>query len=57
MNGGAGFDWLNGGHLFHVINLEPGNYSIRMAIHGKKNEKSEGTKMRIARAIVYDQIK
>ena len=57
MNTGAGFHWLNGAHLFHVLNLEPGNHTIRMGINGKKNEKSSGTKMRIARAIVYDLIK
>jgi hypothetical protein len=56
MNTGAGFHWLNGAHLFHVINLEPRDHTIRMVINGKKNEKSEGTKIRIARAIVYDQI-
>ena len=57
MNRGAGFDWLNGAHLFHVLNLNPGEHTIRMVINGEKNEKSEGTKIRIARAIVYDQIK
>jgi hypothetical protein len=57
MNRGAGFDWLNGAHLFHIINLEPGDHTIRIVVNGKKNEKSEGTKIRIARAIVYDQIK
>jgi hypothetical protein len=54
MNTGAGYHWLNGAHLFHVINLEPGDHSIRIVMNGKKNEKSEGTKIRIARAIVYD---
>ncbi len=57
MKRGAGFQWLNGAHLFHVLNLEPGDHRIRMVMNGKKNEKSEGTKIRIARAIVYDQIK
>jgi hypothetical protein len=57
MNRGAGFDWLNGAHLFHVLSLEPGDHTIGMVINGKKNEKSEGTKIRISRAIVYDQIK
>jgi len=56
MKRGAGFQWLNGAHLFHVINLEPGDHSIRIVMNGKKNDKSEGTKIRIARAIVYDQI-
>jgi hypothetical protein len=56
METGAGFQWLNGAHLFHVINLEAGDHSIRIVINGKKNEKSEGTKIRIARAIVYDLI-
>jgi hypothetical protein len=57
MNTGAGFHWLNGAHLFHVINLEPGDHSIRIVMNGKKNEKSEGTKIQIARAIVYDEVK
>ena len=52
---GAGFHWLNGAHLFHVINLEPGDHKIAIRVNGKKNEKSEGTKLRIARAIVYDK--
>ena len=55
MNRGAGFHWLNGAHLFHVIDLEPGDHTIRMVLNGKKNEKSEGTKLRISRAIVYDK--
>ena len=57
MGTGGGFHWLNGAHLFHVINLEPGDHSIRMVLNGKKNSKSKGTEIRIARAIVYDQIK
>ena len=54
---GAGFQWLNGAHLFHVINLEKGDHAIRIVLNGKKNEKAEGTNIRIARAIVYDNIK
>jgi len=54
MNKGAGFQWLNGAHLFHVINLSSGKHTIKMVINGKKNEKSEGTKIYISRAIVYD---
>jgi hypothetical protein len=54
---GAGFQWLNGAHLFHVINLEKGDHTIRIVLNGKKNEKAEGTNIRIARAIVYDNIK
>jgi len=57
MERGAGFQWLNGAHLFHILNLPPGKHTIRMVINGSKNEKSVGTKMRIARAIVYEQIK
>ena len=56
MNRGAGHGWLNGAHLFHVINLEPGDHTIRIVVNGKKNDKSEGTKIRISRAIVYDRI-
>ena len=52
---GAGFQWLNGAHLFHVIGLEPGEHSILIRLNGTKNEKSEGTKLRVARAIVYDK--
>jgi len=54
-NMGAGFNWLNGAHLFHVINLEPGDHTIAIRLNGKKNEKSTGTKIQIARAIVYDK--
>ena len=25
---GAGFDWLNGAHLFHVLDLKPGRHTI-----------------------------
>jgi hypothetical protein len=28
MEGGAGFDWLNGAHLFHVRDLKPGRHTI-----------------------------
>ena len=56
MKWGAGDGWLNGAHLFHVINLDHGSHTIKMIINGEKNEKSSGTKLKIARAIVYDQI-
>ena len=51
---GAGFQWLNSAHLFHVLDLAPGQHTIRMVVNGKKNEKSTGTKMRVSRAIVYN---
>lgn len=54
MNRGAGFRWLNGAHLFHILNLEPGEHSIRMVINGKKNPKAMGTKLKVSRAIVYE---
>jgi hypothetical protein len=50
---GAGFHWLNGAHLFHVLNLTPGEHDIKLVINGNKNVKSLGTKLRISRAIVY----
>jgi len=53
MERGAGFDWLNGAHLYHVLNLEPGKHRIRMVINGKKNPEATGTKLKISRAIVY----
>ena len=53
MNRGAGFHWLNGAHLFHVLNLSPEEHTVRMVVNGKKNEKSTGTKLRVSRAIVY----
>jgi len=56
MGWGAGDGWLNGAHLAHVINLEPGEHTIKMVVTGKKNEQSEGTKLKVARAIVYDEI-
>jgi hypothetical protein len=57
MGWGSGNGWLNGAHLFHVLNLESGPHAIKMVINGEKNEKSEGTKLKISRAIVYDKIK
>ncbi len=57
MNCGAGFRWLNGAHLFHILDLSPGKHQIRIVINGKKNEKATGTKLRIARAIVYENKK
>jgi hypothetical protein len=56
MGWGSGDGWLNGAHLFHVLNLESGPHTIKMVITGERNEKSEGTKLKISRAIVYDQI-
>jgi hypothetical protein len=53
MNRGAGFQWLNGAHLFHILDLSPGEHTVRMVVNGKKNEKATGTKLRVARAIVY----
>lgn len=50
---GAGFQWLNGVHLFHILNLPTGKHEIKLSINGDKNEKSIGTKMYISRAIVY----
>ena len=45
----------NGAHLFHVLNLESGPHTIKVVITGDKNEKSEETKLKISRAIVYDK--
>ena len=56
MGWGSGNGWLNGAHIFHVLNLESGPHEIKMVINGEKNEKSEGTKLKISRAIVYDKI-
>ncbi len=50
---GAGFHWLNGTHLYYVLDLEPGDHTIRFVLNGNKNEKSTGTKVKISRAIVY----
>jgi len=55
MEHGAGFDWLNGAHLYHVLNLKPGKHIIRMIINGKKNQEATGTKLKISRAIVYKE--
>lgn len=55
MNWGAGDGWLNGAHLAHVMNLDHGSHTIKMVITGKKNEKSIGTKLKIAGAIVYEK--
>lgn len=56
MGWGSGDGWLNGAHLFHVINLDLGPHTIKFVLTGDKNEKSEGTKVKISRAIVYDKI-
>ena len=55
MGKGAGDGWLNGAHLAHVLNLEPGDHTIKMVINGEKNEKATGTKLKVASAIVYDK--
>ncbi len=54
MDWGAGDGWLNGAHLFHTLDLSPGEHSIRIVLNGEKNEKSLGTKMKISRAIIYN---
>jgi len=54
MGWGSGDGWLNGAHLFHILNLESGPHAIKMVVTGEKNAKSEGTKLKISRAIVYD---
>ncbi len=55
MDWGAGDGWLNGAHLYHVINLEPGDHTIRLVINGDKNQKATDTKLKIARAIIYEE--
>ncbi|MBA7529139.1 hypothetical protein ES705_21331 [subsurface metagenome] len=55
MGMGAGDGWLNGAHLAHVINLEPGNHTLKLVINGEKNEKASGTKLKVARAIIYEK--
>ena len=55
MDWGAGDGWLNGAHLAHVINLEPGNHTIKLVINGEKNKKATGTKLKVARAIIYQK--
>ena len=52
---GAGDGWLNGAHLAHALNLEPGDHTIKMVINGAKNEKASGTKLKVARAIIYEK--
>jgi len=54
MDWGAGDGWLNGAHLFHILGLSDGEHTIRIQLNGEKNEKSVGTKIKIARAIVYE---
>jgi hypothetical protein len=54
MGKGAGDGWLNGAHLAHVLNLEPGDHTIKLLINGGKNEKSSGTKLKVSRAIIYE---
>jgi len=50
---GAGDGWLNGAHLAHILNLEPGNHTIKLVINGEKNKKATGTKLKVARAVIY----
>lgn len=52
-NRGAGAGWLNGAHLYHVLDLEPGDHSVRIVATGDKNEKATGSKIYLERAIVY----
>ncbi len=56
MNWGAGDGWLNGAHLAHVMNLEKGDHKLSIKIKNEKSEKSEGNKLKVARAIIYDEI-
>jgi hypothetical protein len=56
MGMGAGDGWLNGAHLAHVLNLEPGEHTIKIVVNGEKNEMSSGTKLKVSRAIVYENI-
>jgi hypothetical protein len=53
MGYGTGDGWLNGAHLAHVMNLEPGEHTIKLVINGKKNDNSSGTRLKVTRAIVY----
>ncbi len=52
---GTGDGWLNGAHLAHVFDLEPGDHTIKLVINGEKNEKASGTKLKVARAIIYEK--
>jgi len=53
-NQGAGFAWTNGAHLYHALDLEPGEHTVRMVVTGEKNERATGTKLYVERAIVYE---
>ena len=57
MDWGAGDGWLNGAHLFHVHDLDPGDHIIRLVINGEKNEKASDTRLKVDRAIVYEKTK
>jgi hypothetical protein len=56
MGWGSGDGWLNGANLFHVLNLDPGDHTIKMIINGEKKERATNTKIKISRAIIYDQL-
>jgi hypothetical protein len=53
---GTSAGWLNGAHLFEVINLEQGDHTINLVATGEKNEKSAGTKLKVSRAVIFDKI-
>ena len=52
-NRGAGYGWLNGAHLYHILDLEPGEHTLRVVSTGEKNEKAVGSKIYLERAIVF----
>lgn len=53
-NRGAGYAWLNGAHLYHVLGLPSGEHTLRIVANGEKNAKATGARVYVERAIIYE---
>jgi hypothetical protein len=54
------YDFANQQHtasIWHVLNLEPGNHSIRLKVKGEKRPESSGTKVYITNAVIFKTAK
>jgi len=41
--------------IWHVLNLKPGNHSVRLVVKGEKKPESEGTRIYLVRALIFAQ--
>jgi hypothetical protein len=45
-----------GSFLWHVLNLEPGEHTVKLVVTGKKKDKATGARIYISGAVVYTSI-